>query len=58
MHRLDAELDFVVKFHLPSPTFGSKPLWLLDSRWYGRWEVGITIQVAIVKSFVQMVTCL
>ena len=49
---LDAELDFVADFCLPSPVASSQPLRLLD----GRWELGMSIQTAMVKSLAQMVT--
>ena len=50
--RLDAKPDFAVDFHLPSPVASSQPLRLPD----GRWELGTSIQTALVKSSVQMVT--
>ena len=53
-HHLDAELDFVADFHLPSPVASSQPLRLPD----GRWELGISIEMVMVKSSVQIVTCL
>ena len=43
---LDAELDFVVDFHLPSPVASSQPLRLPDSGW----ELGTSIQTVMVKS--------
>ena len=43
---LDNEPDFVVDFHLPSPVASSQPLRLPD----GRWELGTSIQMAMVKS--------
>ena len=49
---LDAELDFVVDFYLPSPVASSQPLRLLD----GRWELGTSIKMVMVKSLAQMVT--
>ena len=53
-HQLDAEPDFVASFHLPSPVASSYPLRLPD----GRWELGTSIQMAMVKSLAQMVNCL
>ena len=50
--RLDAEPDFAADFRLPSPVASSQPLRLPD----GRWELGTSIQTAMVKSSVQMVT--
>ena len=50
--RLDAKPDFVVDFCLPSPVASSQPLRLPDLRW----ELGTSIQTAMVKSLVQMVT--
>ena len=50
--QLDAELDFTADFHLPSLVASSQPLRLPD----GRWELGTSIQTAMVKSSVQMVT--
>ena len=50
--RLDAELDFAADFRLPSPVASSQPLRLPD----GRWELGTSIQTAMVKSSAQMVT--
>ena len=44
--RLDAKPDFAADFHLPSPVAGSQPLRLPD----GRWELGTSIQTAMVKS--------
>ena len=44
--QLDAEPDFVADFHLPSPVASSQPLRLPD----GRWELGTSIQTAMVKS--------
>ena len=52
LHHLDAKLDFVVDFCLPSPVASSQPLRLPN----GRWELGTSIQTAMVKSSVQMVT--
>ena len=54
MHCLDAKLGFVVDFHLLSPAASSQPLRLPDSRW----ELGTSIQMAMVKSSAQIVTCL
>ena len=51
-HHLDAKLDFVVDFYLPSLVASSQPLGLLDSSW----ELGTTIQMAMVKSSAQVVT--
>ena len=48
LYRLDAELDFVVDFHLPSPVASSQPLRLPN----GRWELGTSIQTVMVKSSV------
>ena len=45
LHHLNAEPDFVVDFCLPFPVASSQPLLMLD----GRWELGTTIQAAIVK---------
>ena len=50
--QLDAEPDFVVDLCLPSPVASSQPLRLPD----GRWELGTSIQMAMVKSLAQMVT--
>ena len=50
--RLDAELNFVVDFHLPSPEASSQPIRLPD----GRWELDTSIQMVMVKSLAQMVT--
>ena len=44
--RLDAEPDFAADFRLPSPVASSQPLRLPD----GRWELGTSIQTAMVKS--------
>ena len=44
--RLDAKPDFAADFHLPSPVASSQPLRLPD----GRWELGTSIQTAMVKS--------
>ena len=44
--QLDAKLDFVVDFCLPSPVASSQPLRLPD----GRWELGTSIQTVMVKS--------
>ena len=44
--QLDAEPDFAVDFHLPSPVASSQPLRLPN----GRWELGTSIQTAMVKS--------
>ena len=52
LHHLNAEPDFVADFYLPSPVASSQPLRLLD----GRWELGTSIQTAMVKSLAQMVT--
>ena len=49
---LDAKPDFLVDFHLPSPIASSQPLRLPD----GRWELGTSIQMVMVKSSAQMVT--
>ena len=46
--QLDAKPDFAADFHLPSPVASSKPLRLPD----GRWELGTSIQTAMVKSSV------
>ena len=46
--QLDAKLDFVMDFCLPSPVASSQPLRLPD----GRWELGTSIQTAMVKSLV------
>ena len=46
--QLDADLDFMVEFHLPSPVASSQYLRLPD----GRWELGTSIQTAMVKSSV------
>ena len=54
LHHLDAELDFVADFHLPSPVASSQPLRLPD----GRWELGISIQTSMVKGLAQIVTSL
>ena len=51
-HRLDAKPDFVADFHLTFPVASSQPLRLLD----GRWELGTSIQTAMVKSSAQIVT--
>ena len=53
-HQLDAEPDFVADFCLPSPVSSSQPLRLLD----GRWELGTSIQTAMVKALAQIVTYL
>ena len=45
-HQLDAKLDFAADFCLPSPVASSQPLRLPD----GRWELGTSIQTAMVKS--------
>ena len=50
--QLDAELDFAADFHLPSSITSSQPLRLPN----GRWELGTSIQMAMVKSSVKMVT--
>ena len=50
--RLDAEPDFAADFHLTSPVASSQPLRLPDDRW----ELGTSIQTAMVKSLAQMVT--
>ena len=50
----DVLLGFAVDFYLPSPVASSQPLRLPD----GRWELGISIQMVMVKSSAQMVTCL
>ena len=49
---LDAELDFVADFCLPSPAVSSQPLRLPDCRW----ELGTSIQRVMVKSSAQIVT--
>ena len=49
---LDAKLDFVADFCLPSLVASSQPLRLPNTRW----ELGMSIQIAMVKSLVQMVT--
>ena len=49
--QLDAEPDFVVDFCLLSPVASSQLLRLPN----GRWELGTSIQTAMVKSSVQMV---
>ena len=46
--RLDVKPDFAVDFHLPSPVASSQPLRLPN----GRWELGTSIQTAMVKSSV------
>ena len=46
MHQLDAKPDFAADFYLPSPVASSQPLRLPD----GRWELGTSIQTAMVKS--------
>ena len=51
-HHLDAKLDFAVDLRLPSPVASSQPLRLPD----GRWELGTSIQMAMVKSLAKMVT--
>ena len=49
---LDTELNFVVDFCLPSPVANSQPLRLPD----GRWELGTSIKMAMVRSLAQIVT--
>ena len=49
---LDFEQDYAVDFHLPSHVASSQPLRLPN----GRWELGTSIQTAMVKSSAQMVT--
>ena len=44
--QLDTKLDFAADFCLPSPVASSQPLRLPD----GRWELGTSIQTAMVKS--------
>ena len=46
--RLDTKPDFAADFFLTSPVASSQPLRLP----YGRWELGTSIQMAIVKSSV------
>ena len=46
--QLGAKPDFAVDFHLPSPVASSQPLRLPK----GRWELGTSIQMAMVKSLV------
>ena len=46
--QLDAEPDFAADFYLPSPVASSQPLRLPN----GRWELGTSIQTAMVKSSV------
>ena len=43
---LDTEPDFAANFYLPSPAASSQPLRLPD----GRWELGTSIQMAMVNS--------
>ena len=50
--RLDAKLDFMADVHLPSSVASSQLLRLPD----GRWELGTSIQIVIVKSSAQIVT--
>ena len=45
-HQLDVKPDFVVDFYLPSPVASSQPLRLPD----GRWELGTSIQMVMLKS--------
>ena len=51
-HCLDAKPDFAVDFCLPSPVASSQCLRLPDCRW----ELGTSIQTAIVKSLAQIET--
>ena len=51
---LDTEPEFAADFYLPSPAASSQPLRLPD----GRWELGTSIQMVMVKSSVQKVTYL
>ena len=52
LYYLYTEPDFALDFLLPSPAANSQLLRLLD----GRWELGTSIQMAMVKSSAQMVS--
>ena len=49
---LDAELNYVEDFYLPSLVASSQALRLPD----GRWELDTSIQMAMVKSWAQIIT--